>query len=104
MANGSEGVAEFTIFRGGVADSIGGKQRKIQRPGDCDGSAVASFLFPMEMALQLDVHIAVSKQSDQFFNLPAGFFEAAMVQSRGQRPVRAASQADEAVGVFFYFF
>ncbi len=104
MADGGERVAEFAIFRGGVAHAIGREQRKIERPGNCDGSAVASFFFPMEMALQLDIHIAAAKNSNQLLDLLAGFFDAAMLQSGGQRPVRAAGQANEAVGMLFQFF
>ena len=61
MADGSECVAKFAIFRGGVANAIGGKQRKIQRAGNFDGGAVASFFFAMKMALQFDIHIAAAK-------------------------------------------
>ena len=103
-ANGGERVAEFAIFCGGVANAISRKQRKIERPGNCDGGAVASFFFPVEMALQLDKHIFAAKHSNQLLNLLAGFFDAAMLQSGRQRAVRAAGQADQTAGMLFQFF
>src|ERR1700733_12302015 len=104
MADGRQCVAEFAIFRGGVANAIGREQRKIERPGNRDGSPVASFLLPMEMALQLDIHIAAAKKSDQLLDLLAGFFDAAMLQSGRQQPIRAASQANETLSMLLQFF
>ena len=57
VADGGEDVAEFAVLRGGVADAVGGEQRKMQRSGDVEGGAVAGFLFAMEMALQFDIDI-----------------------------------------------
>ena len=68
MADGSEGVAEFAIFGGGVADAVGGEQRKIQRAGDGDGGAVAGFFFALEMALQFDVDISAAENSDELID------------------------------------
>jgi len=44
----------------------------------------------MKMALQFDIHIAASKQSNQLLDLLAGFFDAAMLQGNRQRSVCAA--------------
>ena len=65
MADGGECVAEFAIVRGGVADSVGSEQRKVERSCDCDGGAVANFFVTVEMALQFDVDIFTSKQIAQ---------------------------------------
>ena len=70
----------------------------------CNGGAVAGFFFAMEMALQFDVDIFAAEDSDELLDLLAGFFDAALLQSCGQRAFRAAGQADQALGVFFQFF
>ena len=61
MADGGECVTEFAIFGGGVADAIGSQQREIQGTSNGDGGSVTSFFLAMKMALQLDIHIAVTK-------------------------------------------
>src|SRR5580704_14824353 len=104
MADGGECVAKFAIFRGGVANTIRGKQRKIQRLGNRDGGAVASFFFPMEMALQLEVHIALAEDSNQLLDLLPGFFDAAMLQGSRKRAVRTAGQANKTLRMLFQFF
>src|ERR1700691_1795429 len=103
IADRSECVAEFTIFRGSVAHPIGREQRKIERPCDRDGGTVASFFFSVEMALQLDIHIAAAENSNQSLTLVASSLDAAVLQSGGQRPVRTAGQANESLGMLFQF-
>ncbi len=57
----------------------------------------------MKMPLQLDIHIAAAKQSNQLLNLLSGFFHSAMPQSSGQRPIPASRQADEPARMLFQF-
>jgi hypothetical protein len=78
MANGGEGIAEFPVFRSGVADAIGREQRKIERTGNCNSGAVASFFVTMKMTLQFDVDIAATKYPDQLFDLLVRCLDAAM--------------------------
>ena len=53
----------------GVADSVGGEQRKIQRAGDVDGGAVAGFFFALEVALQFDVDVTAAEDADELIDL-----------------------------------
>jgi len=57
---------------------------------------------PMEMTLQLDIDISAAKYSNQLFDLLA-LPRCRMLQTR-PAAIRAASQADEAVGMLFQFF
>src|ERR1700722_16745404 len=104
MADGGESVQKFAIFRGSVANAVGGQKRKIQRARNCDGCAVASFFFPMEMALELYIHVAATKQPNQLLDLLAGFIDAPMLQGGCEWTVRTAGQADKAMGVLFQLF
>lgn len=79
VADGGEGVAQFTRFDGGVANSVGGQQRKMQRMGDVDGGAVARFFFALEMTLQFDVDIFVTEDGDESIDLPTGFIDAVIL-------------------------
>ena len=104
MANRGEGITQFAGLGGGVADAVGGEQREIERARDVDGGVVAGFFFALEMALQFDVDIFVAEDSDESIDLAVGFFDAALLQGRGQRAFGAAGEADQAVGVLFEFF
>src|SRR5208282_897793 len=99
MANCSEGITQFASFRGRVADSIGGQQRKIQRAGNSNRGTVAGFFFTLEMTLQFDIDVARPKDCDQLIDAPPGFFDATLPQSSRQRPFHAAREADEAGSV-----
>ena len=96
VADGGEGVAQLAALRDGVADAVGGEQRKMQRVGDVDGGAVAGFLFAMEMALQFDVDIVGTEDSDELIDLATSFVDAALLQSRCEWAFVAAGEADEA--------
>ena len=103
VADGGEGVAQFASFGSGVADAVGGEQRKMQRAGDVDGGAVAGFFFAMEVALQFDVDIFGAEDADELIDLAASFVDAALLQGCGERAFVAAGEADQAFGVFFEF-
>jgi hypothetical protein len=104
MTDGGERVAQFTILCSRITDVVGRELRKIQRLGNCNGSAVASLFFAMKMPLQFDVHIAAAKQSNQAVDLLSRLIHAATLQSRGERPIRTTGQADEAFGMLLQFF
>ena len=70
---------------------------------DGDGGAVASFFLPVEVALQFDIHIAASEYAMSCLDLLASFFHAAMLQGSCQRPIGAAGQANQTVGMLFQF-
>ena len=104
VPNRGECIAEFAGFSSGVADAVGGEQRKIQRAGDVDGSAVAGFFFALEMALQFDVDVFVSEDGDESIDLATSFIDAALLYGCGQRPFCTAGEADQAIGMLFEFF
>jgi hypothetical protein len=83
VADGGESVAKFATLSGGVADSVGREQRKMQRTGESDGVAIARFFFTLEVALQFDVDIAGTKDSDQLIDATSSFFKAALLQGCG---------------------
>ncbi len=101
VADGGEGVAQFAGFGGGVADSVGGEQRKIQRAGDVDCGAVAGFFFALEMALQFDVDVIAAENADELIDLASSFVDAAVLQGCGEGAFGSAGEADEALGVFW---
>ena len=104
VADGGEGVTKLAALRDGVVDSVGGQQRKIQRLGDGDGGAIAGFFFALKMALQFDINILGTEDSDNLIDLAASFVDAALLQSGCQWAFRAAGEADEALGMLLKFF
>src|SRR5580692_6856045 len=103
MANRGESVAEFASFGSGVADSVGGQQRKIQRTRDIDRRAIAGFFFALEMTLQFNVDVAGAKDSYQLIDDSPRFVDATLPQRSGQRAFRAAGEADESGSVLLQF-
>ena len=79
VADGGEGVTQLAALRDGVADSVGGQQRKMQRLGDGDGGSIAGFLFTLEMALQFDIDIFGTEDSDELIDLATSFVDAALL-------------------------
>ena len=100
MADGGEGVGQFAGFRDGVIHAIGGEYRKMERAGKIDCNAVAGFFFAMEMALEFDVDILVTENSDEFVDCVARFFWTALFEGCCERAFVAAREADQAFGVF----
>ncbi len=103
ISNGGEDIAEFTLLRRRIADTIGRQQREFERAGNFDGGAIARFLLAMKMALQFHVNIVVAKDAGQAFHRASCFFHAAMSQRGGQRSVIAAGQADQPGSMFLQF-
>ena len=79
VADGGEDVAELAVVRGGVADAVGGEQRKMQVAGDFDGDAVAGFFFAVEVALQFDVDIVGAEDAGEAIDCASGFGRAAFL-------------------------
>ena len=61
MADRGECIAQFAIFRSGIARAIGRENGKMQRPRNGNRSAIARLFFTMEMPLQFHIHIAAAK-------------------------------------------
>jgi len=66
-----ERVEKFPLFRGRVADSVGGEQRKLHRTRQLDHGLIASFLVAMKMALKFGIDVLGSKNPDEFFEARA---------------------------------
>ena len=73
VANRGEDIAERAIVRRGVADAVGGEQRKVEVAGDLDCNAVAGFFFAMKVALQFDVNVVAAEDASEVFDRAAGF-------------------------------
>ncbi len=94
VADGGEGIAKLPPLRNGVADAVGGQQRKIQRTRNVDRSAIAGLFFALKMPLQFNVDIFRAENSDELIDAAPCFVHAALLQSRSQRPLRPAGKAD----------
>ena len=100
MADGGKGVAQFAGFGSGVADSVRGQHRKIQRACDVDRNAVAGFFLALKMTLQFDIDIFGPENADELIDLAEGFVDASVLQGCGERTFGAPGEADQALGVF----
>ena len=104
VADRGEGVAEFASLGSGVADAVGGEQRKIQGTGEIDRGAIAGFFFAMEMALQFDVDILAAEDADELIEMfRCASSIPAMAQSCGERAFGASGEADQSFGMLFEF-
>jgi hypothetical protein len=99
ISNGGEYVAKFTLLGCRIPDPIGGQQWKLERAGNLNGSAVASFLLAMKMALQFDINIAGAKNIHQAFNGVTSFFYPAVSQSDRKWPIMAARKTNNPFGM-----
>ena len=104
MTDRGESITKLASFGGGVADTVSGEQRKMERAGNVDCGAVAGFFFALEMALQFDVDVAGAEDGYELINLAASFIEAASLQGGCEWAFGTAGEADETMGVFFEFF
>src|SRR5438105_15201600 len=75
----------------------------MKRAGDFDCGAVARLLIAMEMALQFDVNIVVSENSDKTIYGAACFFRAAVCERESERAIIAAGQTNQAGTMLFEF-
>ena len=103
ISNGGEDIAEFTLLRRRIADTIGRQQRKFERAGNFDGSAVARFLLAMKMALQFHIDVALAENAGQAFHRAPRFFHAALSQRGSERTVIAPGQADQPGSMLLQF-
>jgi hypothetical protein len=103
VADGGEDVAEFAVARRGIADAVGGEDRKMQVAGDFEGDAVAGFFFAMIVALQFDVDVVVSEDAGEAIDHAMGFGGASFFERGGERAFIASGEADEAGGMMFEF-
>ncbi len=103
MADGGEGIAEFTGFGDGVVHAVGGQQREIKRAGEIDGDAVTGFFLALEVALQFDVDIVMAEDADELIELASSFLGASLLEGCGERAFVTTGEADQAFGMFFEF-
>jgi len=103
VADGGEDVAKLAIERCGIADAVGGEQRKAEVAGDLKGDTVAGFFLTMQMALEFDVDVVVAEDAGEAIDDAASFSRAAFLESGGERAFVAACQADEAGGMLLQF-
>jgi hypothetical protein len=99
MADGGEDVEDFAVLRIGVADAIGGENRKVEGAGKAQGGLVAEFLVGKLVALELDVYIVAAVEGGELFEEGAAGGLAAGFERVGQRTFVAAGEADESLGV-----
>ena len=104
MMKGREDVAEFALLSGGIADPIGGENRKMKRACNIDCSLVSGFFLTMKVTLKFDVDIPVSEDAGEPFDMAASFIETTAGESVGERTFVAASKADKAGSVLAQFF
>src|SRR5581483_2158896 len=100
MAKGGKDVVQLALYGSRIADAIGGEQRQMKGLGKFQGRLVARFLIAMEVALQLDINILATKNSDQRIHGAACRFYAANGERCGQRSFLTTREANEPRGVF----
>ena len=104
VTESGENVAQFALVSGGIADAIGGKQRKPERAGNFDGGAIAGFLLAMKMALEFDVNVGAAKDFSQVLNAGSRAFHPTVLQSQSQRTIVVSGEANQAFRMFLQFF
>src|SRR5581483_4214342 len=81
MAETGEYVENLARSGPGVAHTVGGEERKIERAGNFDGGLVAGFFCTIEVALQFDINVFAAKNAGETFNGSAGFVCSAVSES-----------------------
>src|SRR5262249_31331814 len=100
MAQTSEYICDGTLFRFGVTNAVGRKDRKLQTLCDFKCSTIAIFLIAFEVSLQFNVDIFRSEDADQFFCFAAGFFHAATFESSSEWAFFTTCQTNQTFGMF----
>ncbi len=83
----------------GVAHAVRGDEREAERAGEVDERAVALLLVAEAVALQLDVEAAREDAPELVEKLPRRVGAVRPRAARGDRPLVAAGQAGEPLGV-----
>ena len=73
VADGGEDVAQRTILGCGIADAVGSEQRKMQIASNLNRNVVPCFFLAMQVALQFDVNIVMSKDAGEPVHRAPGF-------------------------------
>ena len=103
MVKSREDVAEFALLGGGIADSVGGKERKVERARYVDGGLVAGFFLAMEVALEFNINVGMAEDADEPFDTAASFIETAAGESVSKWSFVASGEADEPGSMFAQF-
>ena len=80
-----EDVEDFAAWLGGVSDSVGCDERKMERAGEIDGGLVARFLGAIVMALEFDVYVLGAEDSGEAFDVLQGRLRAGLRRHRSGR-------------------
>jgi hypothetical protein len=96
-------VGNFALSECGIADAIGGQQRKIKFPRKLYSRLVTRFLVAIEMALQLDIKIFPAKNRDEMLKQSPSCRKAVLLQSMGKRAVFVTRETDQALSMTFEF-
>ncbi len=70
MAHAGEDVHQLAFAGGGVADPVGGDQRKMEARGEIRRSLIAALLFTETMALKLDIDVVCAEDADELMSQP----------------------------------
>ncbi len=90
-----EDVQHLALHTGGVADAVGGDQRKLHAAREFHGGLIARFFVAVEMALQFDVNVVASEDARQAIQ---SFGRVAVFQAACERAFVATSEADQPFG------
>src|SRR5579884_275322 len=103
VADAGEHVQDLARVASCIADAVGGEQRKLQFTRQLDRSMINDFFFTIEMSLQLDVHVLMTKDTDQPRQLIASFSNSTAPDGVSYWAGLAAGKANQAAGKFLQF-
>jgi hypothetical protein len=98
IADAGEDVEDLAVVLRGVAHAVGGDHGKMERRGDAQRCLVAPLLFPLLVALELDVYIVAAIDGDQPINSRAALRLTATRERCRERTLVAAGKADQSAG------
>ena len=58
-----ENIEHFALLFRGVADSVSGNERQLQRAGQFDSRLITCFFFAIKMALEFNINIAGAERA-----------------------------------------
>ena len=64
IANAGEEVEDLALFGGGVTDAVGGEERQAKRCSQADGALITCLLLALRMALQFDVDVGTTEETN----------------------------------------
>src|SRR5258708_10058913 len=100
MTHRRKDIEHLAVVCRGVADSIGGEDRQLQRLCDSDCRLIAPLLLTFTVTLDFDVNAVSSENPYQPFDRLAACLLTAAYQRGGQRAFVTTREADQAGRVF----